>query len=273
MTNRHIARFGWLPDTPDHRDRQYTLEETIALPHQLPAKVDLWPKVPSIWNQLSIGSCTAHGSLRAFLIEAIRQGISMPMLSRLMQYFDTRDLEGTTGSDSGGQVRDAIKVLATDGCCPEADWPYNIAMFTVKPPAACYTAAKQYMSVKYQSIVVGGRGAPMRTALSNGLAICFGFSVPASFEDGSWDAASQPLPLPGPSEGFIGGHCVAITGYDFSRTVHPDPYFICDNSWDTSFGGSWGGEGCTGGRFALTADWFDPSRGLAADLWVIQAVT
>ena len=257
--------FGWVPQRPDHRDRLYHLEERIYQGHQLPAKVDLHDQgiVPPIWDQGQLGSCTAHGSLRAFLTEAKRQGESVPMLSRLMQYWDTRSREGTTDQDSGGMVRDAIKVLATDGCAPESDWPYDISRFIEEPPAACYQAAKQYMSVKYQAVRVGGPGAPIRTALASGLAVVFGFSVPTSFEDGSWDPASQVLPLPSPTEGFIGGHCVAITGYDFSCTEFPVPYFIPDNSWD-----GWGWEG----RFRMDYRWFDPWVGLASDLWVIQAV-
>lgn len=264
--------YGWIAQRPDHRDRLFHLEERIYQGHQLPAKVDLWPHVPPIWNQLTIGSCTAHGSLRGLMTEAIRQGVSMPMLSRLMQYWDTRATEGTTGSDSGGAVRDAIKVLATDGCAPETEWPYDVAKFAEKPPETCYRDAERYMSVKYQSVVLGGPGAPIRTALASGLAVVFGFSVPQSFEDGSWSPASDVLPLPGPSEGIIGGHCVALTGYDFSCSDFPEPYFIADNSWDTTWGGAWGGSGCEGGRFALDYDWFTPYLGLASDLWVIQAV-
>lgn len=263
--------YGWLPQRPDHRDRLYHLEEPVQQPHRLPAKVDLWPNVPPIWDQGQLGSCTAHGSLRAWITEAMRQGITLPAapaggasLSRLMQYFDTRAVEGTTGSDSGGTVRDAVKVLATTGVAPEFDWPYDIAQFTVKPPAQCYTDAQQYMSVKYQSIRVGVGGAPMRTALASGLAIVFGFSVPQSFEDGSWDAATEVLGLPGPSEGFVGGHCVCITGYDFSCSDFPEPFFWVDNSWSSAWG--------VGGRFRMAWDWFDPFRGLATDLWCISAV-
>lgn len=268
-TPRTIAGYGWTRDLPDGRDHVYNLTASIARGHQLPAKVDLWPHVPPIWNQETIGACTAHGSLRVFLTEAIKQGLSLPMLSRLQQYFDARALEGTPSVDSGAQVRDAIKVLHTVGCGLEADWPYDVAKFAQRPPDKLYVEAKQHMSVRYQRVLVGGPGAPMRTALASGLAITFGFPVPASFEDGSWEPGTEPLPLPGPDEGFIGGHCVAVTGYDFSGHT---PYFICDNSWDVSWGGTWGGQGCPGGRFALAADWFSPGRGLASDLWVIQAV-
>lgn len=271
--------YGWNAQRADHRDHDFALEERIYEAHKLPLKVDLWPHVPPIWDQGQLGSCTAHGSLRAWCTEAIRQGVSLPApppggapLSRLMEYWDTRAVELSTATDSGGQVRDAIKVLASKGCAPESDWPYDIARFADEPPATCYADARQYMSVRYQAVRVSGRGAPMRTALASGLSIVFGFPVPESFEDGSWDPASVPLPLPDPSEGYVGGHCVTVTGYDFSRREHPDPYFICDNSWAASWGGAWGGAGCSGGRFAMDYRWFTPLLGLASDLWVIQQV-
>jgi len=271
MTYRTNAGFGWHPSLPDHRDRIYNLEERVLQGHLLPAKADLWPNVPPIWDQGQIGACTAHGSLRAYLTEGILQGASIPMLSRLMQYYDARALEGTTGSDSGATVRDAIKALATDGCAPESEWPYDITQFATSPPAKAYADAKQHMAVKYQQVMIG-RGAPIRTALASGLAVTFGFPVPQAFEDGSWDPSTEPLPLPNPSQGFIGGHCVTLTGYDFTLQNHPHPYFVADNSWGERWGGTWGGAGCNGGRFALDWHWFDPFRGLASDLWVIQAV-
>ncbi len=249
---------GWNPQRPDHRDLQFT---DSSLGVRLPVKVDLWPHVPEIWDQGSLGSCTSHGSLRVFLTEAKRQGVGVPMLSRLMQYYDSRAIEGTASYDSGATVRDAVKVLASEGCAPESEWPYDIAQFAVKPPAACYQNARKFMSIKYQAITQGP-GSPMRTALAKGLAIVFGFSVPQSFEDGSWDPATQVLPLPGPNEGFIVGHSVALTGYDFSRKDFPIPYFIADNSW----GSGWG----FGGRFRIAWNYFDR---LATDLWVIQGVT
>jgi C1A family cysteine protease len=275
---RRIAGFGWVPQQPDHRDRIYNLEARIlgVQDPQLPVAYDLWPNVPPIWNQGQLGTCVAHGSIRALLTEGIRQGLSLPMLSRLWVYAKGRDLEGTPlNQDSGMQVRDAVKVLATVGAPPESEWQYsdaNPGPFDQEPPASLNADAAKDLAISYQSIVVGGPGAPMRTALSSGLAIVFGFSVPSTFEDGSWNPATQVLQLPPANANFIGGHCVVITGYDFSCTQFAMPYFICDNSWDTTWGGTWSGKGCQGGRFAMAWDWFDPNRGLATDLWVLQSV-
>lgn len=276
---RRIARFGWVPQQPDHRDRIYNLEEHVLQDQDpaLPAKYDLWPNVPPIWDQGQEGSCTAHGSLRALITEMMRQGLEVPQaapdgapFSRQAQYYWTRSLEGTTATDSGAQVRDAVKVLASTGAAPETDWPYTEPL-TTEPPASVQQAAGSTLALKYQSILTNGPGAPMRTAVSSGLAIVFGFTVPSTFEDGSWNPATEVFQLPAAGVGTIGGHCVAVTGYDFSCTQFPQPYFICDNSWASTWGGAWGGTGCTGGRFAMAYDWFDVNRGLATDLWVLQS--
>lgn len=278
-TVRKIAGFGWRPQMPDARDHYFHLEEKILTGNQLAPTGGIAPaNLPSIWDQLQLGTCVPHGSLRAFLAEAMKQGLSLPMLSRLFVYAKGRELEGTSLSqDTGMEVRDAIKILANLGVPPETDWPYsdaNPGPFQQEPSAQAQTDAKQHMAIKYQQIVVGGPGAPMRTALSSGLVIVQGFPVPSYFEDASvWDPASEePLPLPGPNTNYIGGHCTALTFYNFSgkfistpstnRQVRP--YFTSDNSWNETWG--------MGGRFNIDAEWFTPHRQLASDLWVVQAV-
>ena len=260
--------YGWVRQRGDHRDLSFNCEEHILAAHKLPKKWDLWEQglCPSIWDQFRLGSCTAHGSLRAYLIAAKLAGVKVPeMLSRLMQYYDARRLESTTGFDAGAQVRDAIKALAQYGCAPESEWAYDIARFAEEPPASCYSDAHKHMVIKFQAVDPGGPGAPVRTALSSGMGVVFGFSVPQSFEDGSWDPATEVLSLPGPSEGFVGGHCVVLTGYDFTCSDFPEPFFWVDNSW----GAVWG----AGGRFRMDYRWLTPQLGLAADFWVIQKTT
>ena len=38
---------------------------------------------------------------------------------------------------------DGIKSVATQGACPETDWPYDVAKFAAQPPAAAYTRARK----------------------------------------------------------------------------------------------------------------------------------
>src|SRR4051794_37442957 len=100
--------FGWIHSLPDIRDHVLT----VATPAVLPAKSDLRPNLPPVGDQGQIGSCTAWASTAAWRAELMRQGKPDLEPSELAQYYWTRSLEGTTRSDAGGTIRDAIKVLA-----------------------------------------------------------------------------------------------------------------------------------------------------------------
>lgn len=267
--NRSIARYGWRPDPPDHRDLLWHEHHTTIGRQRLPATVDLGPQMPPIWNQGHLGSCTGHGIARLLVYEALGQGEQLPGLSndnagfsRLFIYYNERAIEGTISQDTGGQIRDGIKVVAVLGAPPETDWPYsdqNPGPFQERPPAQAYADAARHKAIVYHRMLPGG--GRMCSALAQAQPIVFGFAVPQFFEDGSWDPASQMLPLPGPGDGFIGGHCVVLSGYDWTCERFPVPAFQVDNSWGTGFG--------MGGRFWMDARYFS---GLAQDLWTITRV-
>jgi hypothetical protein len=101
-------------------------------------------------------------------------------------------MEGTVASDSGAQIRDGIKSVATTGFCPETDWPYNIAKFTAKPPPIAYTDASKDLATSYQRVprVLN----QMKGCLASGYPFVFGFSVYQSFE--SPQPATFPCPPP-----------------------------------------------------------------------------
>lgn len=256
--------YGWIPQRPDHRDRSFNLEQRILKTSQVPAKVaPLTVAIPA-YNQGQLGSCTGNGIARVLEYGEFRQVEGAITPSRLFIYYNERVIEGTVSTDSGAQIRDGIKVVATQGAPPESLWPYsdaNPGPFTRKPPAAVYEAAEQHEAIQYQAVTFGA-GAPFRTAIAAGLPIVFGFSVPQSFEDGSWNPATEVLPLPGPSEQFIGGHCVVADGYDFSCSDFPEPFWWCANSW----GSDWG----VNGWFRMAHSYF---TSLASDFWVIQKVS
>ncbi|MEA2148060.1 MAG: hypothetical protein QOG59_3647 [Solirubrobacteraceae bacterium] len=267
VTPRKIKGYGWRPDLPDPRDRIFNLEESISLGSALPNKADLGAHMPAIYDQGQLGSCTANGIAACLEYDAIRQGEPAVVPSRLFIYYNERAIEGTVSTDSGAQIRDGIKVAATEGAPPESEWPYSDAdpgPFQKKPPANVYADAVKHEALVYKRIILGGPGAPIRSAVAAGYPVVFGFSVPASFEDGTWDPAHDSLPVPGPNAQFIGGHCTVITGYDFTRTRFPHHSFKVRNSW----GSSWG----MNGHYWMDAGWFNPGTGLVDDLWVIRKV-
>src|SRR4029077_1186493 len=122
-------------------------------PAQLPAAVDLRPQCPPVYDQGELGSCTANAIAGAVQFDEIRSGIAPTWTpSRLFIYYNERVLEGTVGTDSGAQLRDGIKVIAADGVCPEADWPYDISRFTERPSPQAYADAVHDRVGTYQRL-------------------------------------------------------------------------------------------------------------------------
>jgi C1A family cysteine protease len=259
-SERKVARYGWRPDLPDHRDHLFGIE---LAPAKLPMKVDLRKTgfMPPIYDQGPLGSCTANAAARLVEFDEAKQGdpdVKTP--SRLFIYYYERVLEGTVGEDSGAELRDAAKVLATRGVPDEDQWPYDIPKFTVDPPAGVDRSAYKRRALVYQRIVPGhGR---LRSVLASGFPVMFGFSVPESFESDDLASGRHPLlRLPEPGEKIIGGHAVAICGYDWHAS--PRRCLIAN---------SWGAEWCRKGYFSMEASWFDHSE-LASDFWVIRQIT
>lgn len=82
---RVTKRYGWLPDIPDKRDHLYSVERIAALPDS----VDLRPGCPPVYDQLSLGSCTAQAIAAALEFDRdnsprLKSGASHPTLHLLV---------------------------------------------------------------------------------------------------------------------------------------------------------------------------------------------
>jgi C1A family cysteine protease len=221
----------------------------------LPASVDLRKSCPPVYNQGMLGSCTANAIGGAIEFDRLKQRLTDFVPSRLFIYYNERVIEGTVSSDSGAMIRDGIKSVAKQGACPETLWPYVIANFAEKPPHACYTSALQNKVKVYQRL--SQNLTQMKACLADGYPFVFGFTVYESFESQAV-AQSGTVPMPGPSESVLGGHCVLAVGYDDAQQR-----FIMRNSWGTG----WGQQGYFTMPYAYLTQ---ANPALASDFWTIR---
>ena len=82
------AYYGWTPDVPDHRDIMFTLPKKMK---KLPSKVDLRTEELPIFDQGSLGSCTANAVSSAFAFSVLKQKEeTFYTPSRLFIYYNIR---------------------------------------------------------------------------------------------------------------------------------------------------------------------------------------
>jgi C1A family cysteine protease len=231
---------------------------------QLPVKYDLRTHfgLPPVYDQGQLGSCTGNAIAAAVQFERMRQNLTAAKLvpSRLFIYYNERAIEGTVNSDSGAQIRDGIKVVASQGGCFEGhaanQWPYVITRFRKKPPAACYAEALTDRAVSYSAVTQSVD--QMKGCLASGYPFVFGFTVYESFE-GPVVAKTGIVPLPATGEKVVGGHAVLAVGYDDTTQR-----LTVRNSWGTGWGQK--------GYFTIPYSYVTNPH-LANDFWTIRLVS
>ena len=253
-------KYNWQRQVPDARDHRLKTSPYFLLTavHALPSAVDLRSGCSPVYDQGSLGSCTANALVGALeYLENTAHDLEVDQrfssLSRLFVYFNERVVEGTVRQDSGAQLRDGIKVLASVGACAEPLFPYKIEAFSVKPVPEAFVDAANRRITAYAQVEQSVAG--LKQALASGYPVAFGFIVFDSFESEEV-ATSGMLQLPHPHETNQGGHAVLMVGYDDA-----DQTFLVRNSWSADWG--------IGGYFKMPYSYaVDPS--LASDFWVIR---
>jgi C1A family cysteine protease len=243
---------GWRRDPPDQRDAYYSapVEAVKKLPKNVQLS-DIWKKMP-VYDQGALGSCTANAIGALLQYEQVEQSITSFTPSRLFIYYFERYIEGTTDSDSGAVIRDGMKVVNRMGAPPEAGyWPYDISRFAAKPSDAAVTEALKHQALSYRRVTQ--TPTQVRTAISSGYPIVFGFTVYSNFYDVGSDGIVDM-----PSGSIEGGHAVVICGYNDDTQR-----FTVRNSW----GDGWGWDGYCYMPYAYVLD-----HSLASDFWLVSKV-
>lgn len=223
----------------------------LSIKANLVPKIDLSAKMPAVFDQGELGSCTAQA------LSALVTYIKPTFVgSRLFLYFCERMLGKTILIDSGATLEEGIISLKRFGICAEQDWPHNISKFKQRPPAICFKKALETQALKVENINSSSIVA-MKNCLASGFPFVIGFLVFSSFES-TEVAKTGMVSLPKPNETVLGGHAILICGYDDSKKA-----FLARNSW----GPNWGQKG----YFYMPYEYLSNPK-LASDAWTIRVM-
>lgn len=248
----HRGAFGFSPP-PDHLDLRHACSP--------------------VEDQGELGSCTAHAVVAALEFNENRATFRMPLsqrelavdgvkfadVSRLFQYLATRVIQNNVGYDEGATLRNAVKAARRFGAVAESRWPYDPARFAERPPNEVWAEAQRHRVTSYHSIADGDLES-VKASILRGDLVLAGIEVTAeilSAEVAATGIVPTPSRLAYGDERFIGGHAVAIVGYD-DRAER----FAFRNSW----GEGWG----DGGYGYLGYGYLGDPR-YAGDFWVVSS--
>jgi len=210
----------------EHAKPELQLTRSIKILTPLPSTVDLRPKMPPVYDQGSIGSCTANVFVAAFqYLDPTFYG------SRLFLYYNERVIQGNVNVDTGATLDDGIVTLTKEGVCSETIWPYIVKKFTTQPAKTSYINALKHKIIKYE--YVQNTLFSIKQTLVSGVPILCGIAVYNSFE-ANIVTRTGVVPMPKLKDKLLGGHAVMIVGYNDSKQ-----WWIMRNCW----GPKWGDKG------------------------------
>ncbi len=263
-----VKGFGWRRDFNDPRDftpergdvrkimtgndsRNLRLTASV-----LPSRIDYREWCSPIEDQGQIGSSTANAGVGMYEYMERRAFGKHFDGSRLFLYKATRLLMGEEGQgDSGAYIRTMLGAIRLFGIPNEDFWPYtdHPTEFDRMPDAWLWALGQSFQSIKYFRLDYSADGNEniqrMKENVAKGYTLNFGFIVFDSYTDARTNGGVFPYPsMSGAnySESTVGGHCIAIVGYDDGKeSTNPRDgntktgCFLIRNSW----GEDWGDKG------------------------------
>lgn len=183
--------------------------------------------VGDIEDQGEIGSCTANSTVSACELLLAKAGTKRH-LSRLFNYYVTRELEGRLGQQ-GAVLRNAVKQAAKLGLPDEAVWAYDTAKAETNPPVEVYQEAAKHKVLRYERIQNGTNDEvahAIKSAISEGFPVVFGMPVTQQWMNMRGGDTTYRGSAKDP---VVGAHAMTIIGYSLD-------YFVVENSWGKDWG-------------------------------------
>ncbi len=257
-----LRYYGLVKDVRDDRDLKHVYRR-----HEIPnyEHHDLSGYVSEVYDQESLGSCSANAVCAAYLIDLRKESEeeygsdseseseSEFMPSRLFLYYNARS---DKRHDTGASLRDTIKAFHKFGVCSEEDWSYDPDKLKRRPLPKYFRNATK-ADIEYKRL--RHNLDQFRACISDSCPFVFGMKVFSSFESQGVEEKGN-LRMPSTDErrrGHIDSHAVVAVAYNDRKEK-----FKCLNSW----GEDWGVDG----YFYMPYEFIMDQEGLCFDFWKIS---
>jgi hypothetical protein len=239
---------GWRKDRPSAKD--WHAGKLLGAAPPPPDRASLVPRMLDEVFDQHRNDCTGNGVGRGFQLALTPVGGPCgPRLSRNWLYFEGGVPEGSQKLDDGRMLRDVLDAAAALGVPHEAFWPYDDALWNVRPSLKAFRQAFDFKPSYYRIVSSGEiQRQEISTALAAGHPIVVGAPVTLGWED---QDGVHPFDSPKPGDAVAGGHAFCLVGYE------PEGVRLL-NSWSSTWG--------LGGYGFVTWDWIASQL---EDVWVL----
>lgn len=213
----------------------------------LPTLVNLIDLMPPVRDQKERGTCVAHACAAVREVLLGPDASTAADLSEQFLYWACKEKDNWPGE--GTYIKVAMEVLQAQGVCPEPVWPYNPRKVAGNEgqgpaPAAAPEAAAAYKIAKGELLQARWVDS-MKQTLAAGKPVAFAVPVYRYWlTEPAKSTGDVRLPLS--NEQTIGGHAMAMVGYQDDPSVPGGGYFMIRNSW----GDTWAKDSELGAGYA-----------------------
>jgi len=191
-----------------------------------PTTVDLRAKLPPVWDQGNIGSCTAFALCGCFSKCDKSFDASKLFLYYNERYLDSLQGDNAPGIDDGSTISQGVSALRKYGVCSTSKWPYVTSLVSTKPSQAAYTEGLLHQALTVSNIRQDLT--QLKGCLQAGFPFAVGIVVFSSF----FPDAQGVIPMPKlDTDSVLGGHALCVVGYDDVKQC-----FLVRNSWGPTWG-------------------------------------
>jgi hypothetical protein len=235
---KRSKKYGCIPDIPDHRDIWCSF---MTLNLEIKPEVDLRNLMQFNYMDMNIASSVSSAVLGAyqysqnkFKLKNSEENLSVSNEQSInFNYYNQRMITYSENIDSGGSIRDSIKVLNRLGTCLEKDHFSYKSWIYEQPSYDAYANAHEIIGgnqlVNYRRLRINIED--ILKSLCMDYPVILGFNVYESFVDNDYIKGSinteqsvfktkeNIINLPKRSDKIMGHHCGLIVGYKDNKLL------------------------------------------------------